>query len=85
VLIFLVLYVLYPLGINRGLALGTFSEGGAICFTLRTGGAASPAKTFEAVYGDIALWFRERVVEDGILFQSSTSGTQWLEKWSFQH
>ena len=50
---------------------------------LRTG-AASLAKTFEAVYDDIALWFHERVVEYEISFQISIDGNQWLEIWNYQ-
>ena len=52
-------------------------------FALRMG-APSLARTFEAVYDDIALWFRERVVEYGMSFQTSTGGTQWLETWNYQ-
>lgn len=50
---------------------------------LRTG-AASLAKTFEAVYDDIAMWFRERVVEYVISFQTSIDGNQWQQKWNHQ-
>ena len=50
---------------------------------LRTG-ATSLAKTFATVYEDIALWFRERVVEYGISFQTSIDGSQWLETWNYQ-
>lgn len=50
---------------------------------LRTG-AASLVKTFEAVYDDIAMWFRERVVEYGISFQTSIDGNQWQQIWNHQ-
>ena len=52
-------------------------------FALRMG-VSSLAKTFEAVYADIALRFRERVVEYGMSFQTLIGGTQWLETWNHQ-
>jgi len=49
-----------------------------------SGSVVKLAMVFDAIYDDIALWFREQVVEFGSQFQNSTAGKEWLAKWTYQ-
>ncbi len=40
------------------------------------------AREFEAVYDDIALWFRERVHEYGKSYLQSDAGKEWKETYT---
>ena len=42
------------------------------------------AMVSEAIYDDIALWFREQVVEFGQQYLNSAAGKDWVEKWNYQ-